>query len=471
MNESYLECPQCKANYGAFPARSRCSDCGSTLEYQYDYEALRSLASLKGSISFWRYASLLPEVKSRYRISLGEGGTPIIAAKRLAKKLGVVRLALKDETRNPTNSFRDRAATLMVSNAFEYGHKRVICASNGNLGASVAAYAAKAGLKCSVIVPRKVHVGKLAQMYAYNALVTTKGNIVDDSIELAEKLAREEDSYQATDGLNPLTIESQKTIAFEISEQIDIPDWIIAPMGSGGTVYSIWKGFRELELLALSEKLPRVVGVQAEGCAPIVKAFEKKDEIRRLSKVETDALAILVKQPLSGEQALKAIRESDGLAISVSDEKIRKAERLIAQSEGLFSELASAATISCVQKLAADGTIDSQDRVVCLITASGLKAPYVLEALIRHPKAIGMSGKVSLKLRILRLLELGKSYGYLIWNSLGRSISLQAVYQHLTELEERDLVSFKEEGKRKYYQITNRGKRVLDALEELAALF
>ncbi|MFX0089333.1 MAG: helix-turn-helix transcriptional regulator, partial [Candidatus Hodarchaeota archaeon] len=158
-------------------------------------------------------------------------------------------------------------------------------------------------------------------------------------------------------------------------------------------------------------------------------------------------------------------------AISVSDESIRKAEGLLAQSEGLFSELASAATISCVQKLVTDGAIDSTDKVVCLITASGLKAPYVLEALIRHPKVVGVRGKVSVKLRILRLLELGKSYGYLIWNSLGRSISLQAVYQHLTELEDKDLISSKEEGKRKYYQIMGRGKRVLDALEELAALF
>ncbi|MFX1598745.1 MAG: threonine synthase [Promethearchaeota archaeon] len=471
MNKSYLQCPQCDTNYKALPPKHRCSDCGSALEYQYDYEALKSLVSLEGSINFWRYASFLPEVKVEHRISLGEGGTPIIPAKRLSKKIGLTGLSLKDETRNPTNSFRDRAATLMVSNSFEYGYKHLVCASNGNLGASVAAYAAKAGLECSVIVPRRVHVGKLAQMYAYNAQITTSGDIVDDSIEMAEKLAREEGFYQATDGLNPLTIESQKTMAFEIWEQTDVPDWIIAPMGSGGTVYSLWKGFRELEVLDLSNKMPRIVGVQAEGCAPIVEAFEGEGGIKSPRKAETDALAILVKRPLIGEQALKAIRESDGFAISVSDESIRKAEGLLAQSEGLFSELASAATISCVQKLVTDGAIDSTDKVVCLITASGLKAPYVLEALIRHPKVVGVRGKVSVKLRILRLLELGKSYGYLIWNSLGRSISLQAVYQHLTELEDKDLISSKEEGKRKYYQIMGRGKRVLDALEELAALF
>ena len=187
---------------------------------------------------------MLPPVK--HMVSLGEGTTPLHKAERLAKAVGLKDLYLKDETRNPTSSYRDRAAAFLTSNAIDQGFEALVCASNGNMGASLAAYSAKAGLICHVLVPKVVDVGKLAQMIAYDAVIEESGDIVDDSIRKAADLAKETGWYQATAELNPLVVEAQKTISYEINEQFAVPDWVIVPMGSGGTIYSLWKGFKEL---------------------------------------------------------------------------------------------------------------------------------------------------------------------------------------------------------------------------------
>ena len=188
---------------------------------------------------------MLPPVK--HMVSLGEGGTPLHKAERLAKAVGLKDLYLKDETRNPTNSYRDRAAAFLTSNAIDQGFEALVCATNGNMGASLAAYSAKAELICHVLVPKVVDVGKLAQMIAYDAVIEESGDIVDDSIRKAADLAKETGWYQATAELNPLVVEAQKTISFEINEQFTVPDWVIVSMGSGGTIYSLWKGFKELK--------------------------------------------------------------------------------------------------------------------------------------------------------------------------------------------------------------------------------
>jgi threonine synthase len=463
-----LRCTQCSATLKPYPPRYKCEKCGGLLEYTLDFKQLRE-NKLAGTISFWKYKQLLPEVKNT--VTMGEGGTPLHKATRLAKKLGLSTVYLKDETRNPTNSFRDRCAALMVSNALDLKYNSMVCASNGNLGASSAAYCAKSGLTCHIIVPKLVDMGKLAQMLIYDAILDEHGEIVDDSIERAESLAKETGWYQATAELNPLVIEAQKTIAYEVAEQIGVPDWFIVSMGSGGIIYSIWKGFKELQMLGKVETLPKMAGVQAHGCAPIVNAHQKNQlKPAFVAKPSTHALGILVCNPLNGIWALKALTESKGIAVSVSDSEIFTAEQKIARLEGIFAEPASSATIAALEKMVAQGTINKKDRVVCLITASGLKATDVLQALTKKRKTAVVGLELSTKEKILRILSRKDTYGYDLWKKLGKTMTRAAVYQHLNELSERGLVIACKREKRKYFKITKRGKRALQAIDELKML-
>jgi threonine synthase len=463
-----LQCSRCSEVFESFPSRSRCQKCGGLLEYTYDLERLKEV-KLAGSLSFWRYKPLLPETKKA--VTMGEGGTPLHKAERLANKIGLKALFLKDETQNPTNSFRDRCATLMVSNALDLGHEFLVCASNGNLGASLAAYCAKSGLVCHVIVPKTVDMGKLAQMLIYDAIIEEHGETVDESIERAETLAKETGWYQAAAELNPLTIEAQKTIAYEIVEQFGVPDWLITPMGSGGTLYSVWKGFKEMQALGMADETPKMVGVQAHGCSPIVDAYLKnKLEPLAISKPSTHALGILVGNPLNGAWALKAIKESGGLAVSVQDPEILTAEQEIARLEGIFAEPSSSAAIAALKKLMDQGIIGKRDNVVCLITGSGLKATDVLQALAKKRKTAIVGLELSTKEKILRILSRGDAYGYDLWKKLGKTMTRAAVYQHLNALSKRGLIAaYKREG-RKYFKITKRGRRVLNAIQELKVL-
>lgn len=464
-----LQCSQCSATFKPYPPQHECKKCGGPLEYAYDFEQLKR-TQIIGPFTFWRYKSFLPEVTNV--VSMGEGGTPLHKAKRLAKKIGLGEVYLKDETRNPTNSFRDRCGALMVSNALDLKHDSVICASNGNIGASLAAYCAKSNLICHIIVPKIVDMGKMAQMLIYDAVIEEHGEIVDESIERVKSIVEETGWYQASAELNPLVVEAQKTIAFEVAEQAGVPEWFIVSMGSGGTIYSIWKGFKELYALGKIENLPKMVGVQAEGCAPIVNAHlkEKTETVSGLQKPSTHALGLLVANPLNEIWALRTLKESKGIAISVSDPEIFLAEQEIARLEGIFAEPASSATIAALKKLSSQGIIKPKEKVVCLITGSGLKATDILQALTKRRKTAVVGLELSTKEKIMCILCRKETYGYDLWKKLGKTITRAAVYQHLNELLERGLVVVSEREGRRYFKITKRGKRVLQAIDELKVL-
>jgi len=411
---------------------------------------------------------MLPLVE--HIVSLGEGGTSLHKAERLAKTIGLKQLYLKDETRNPTNSYRDRAASLLMSNAVDLGCEAMVSASNGNMGASLAAYSAKAGLICHVIVPKIVDVGKLAQMLAYDAVIEEFGDIVDDSIRKAIGIAKETNWYQATAELNPLVVEAQKTIAYEIYEQIGVPDWVLVPMGSGGTIYSLWKGFKELKQLCITNTLPRMVGIQPEGCAPIASSLNSTNVEQKGCTPSTRALAILVGEPLQSELAVKAITESNGLALTVSDQEILTAELQIAKLEGVFAEPASSSTVAALRKLTKEGKISTEESVVCLITGSGLKATDVLQALTKKQKTAGLSLEISTKQKILSIISQKDAYGYDLWIKLGKTMTRAAVYQHLNELSEKGVIVGYEKGGKRFFRITEKGKKVLAAFDDLKLL-
>lgn len=463
-----LECVKCLARYPEYPPIYKCPECGNLLEYIYDFKKLRK-RRLRGKFAFWRYRPLMPNVSEA--ISFGEGGTPLHKAGRLAEKLGVKSLFLKDETRNPTQSYRDRSAALLISNALDLNSETLICATQGNMGASLAAYSAKCGLTCHVIVPKMVDMGKLAQMLIYDAVIEEYGELVDEAITRAETLAKETGWYQATPELNPLVIEAQKTIAYEVVEQLGVPDWFIVSMGSGATAYSVWKGFRELREMGKIEHMPQMVGVQSTGCAPIINVYKGWESKRKKGeKPFTHALAILVEKPLYGELALQAIQDSSGKAVAVSDSEIFSAEQEIARLEGIFAEPSSSATIAALKKLMNENVINDDEKVVCLITGSGLKATDILQVLTKKRKTAGLGLELSTKEKILRIISRRESYGYEIWKKLGKTMTRGAVYQHLNELKRKGLITAYEKGGRKFFRLTRRGEKVLRAIDELKIL-
>jgi threonine synthase len=462
---SVLQCVECGNIAEPYPPRDRCPKCGGLYEYIVDLSKLET-EDLTESFTFWRYRRLLPEVRNQ--ATMHEGGTPLYKAERLARQMGLTQLYLKDETRNPTYSFRDRGAALMVSNILDLNYTAAACASNGNMGASLAAYCAKYGINCHLVIPKLVDMGKLAQMLVYDAVIEEHGETVDESIKRAEKLTQETGWYQATPELNPLVIEAQKTIAFEVAEQNGVPDWFMISMGSGGTLYSVWKGFTELYKLGEIDRIPRIVGVQAEGCSPIVDTFHgiQKEYLRPV----THAIGILFAEPVHKNLAVKALQNSKGLAVSISDQEILSAEQKIAKLEGLFAEPASSGTIAALNKLRAEENIGKDESVVCLITGSGLKATDVLQTLSKKRKSAIVGAEFSTKEKLLRALDKRDGYGYELWKELGKTMTRSAVYQHLNEMCDRGLLSSHTKKGKRYFAITERGRRVLKAIDDVKML-
>ena len=431
-------------------------------------------SQIKTNNKFWDYGFTFPIIEKDFIISLGEGGTPCRSSKRFGKKLEINTLYFKDETPNPTNSFKDRVAALLVSHARSWDFEKLVCASNGNQGASVAAYSSLEGIGCLNIIPKEIDVGKKAQMIAYNSDLKIVGETVDDAIDYILKNKDFENSYQCTPELNPLTLEAQKTIAYEIINQIEFPNWIIIPMGSGELLVSLWKGFNELKEINIIDDIPKLIGVQSQTSSPIVNELLKdsEHEIKIPEIYKSMALGILVKKPLYKELAVKCIKESEGTAIAVPEKLILSSIEELIRDEGIFAEPSSALTLAAIQLLEQKRMFESKDNVVCLITGSGLKAPYVLEAISSQTKTTGKGSIIITKLKILSQISLSSIKGITgtkIKETMG-TISLAAIYQHLKELETKGLISRKKEGKSVLYFITDSGKKVLDALDVLITL-
>jgi len=467
-----LICKQCKKEYELFPKTYTCRDCGGQLIYDVSLEK-ESIKEIFRKISssthknLWTYKDLLPPIDKQYIISLGEGGTPLIEAVNLAKQVGIKNLFLKDESRNPTQSFRDRAATVITSVAKMLGVRKVICASNGNMAASLAAYGSKAHLNVTVILPENVELGKLAQVHMYGSKVITFGKTVDDAIEYEISNFSFETYYHATPELNPLALEGQKTIAFELVDQLNTLDFIVIPTGSGSLAYSIWLGLKILKDADILQNIPRLVIVQPDSCAPIVWQLKNKEFKSESIKLIT---GIFVKNPKYIEEVVAAVKSTNGVGIAIPEEEIIEMEKKVAKYEGIFAEPSSATSIAGIQHLVSDGVIDKKDNVVAILTSSGLKTPYIIRALTQRKKTAVISKTLNTKIKILKFLEYGPSYGYEIWKQLFPTLKIQAVYQHLTELEDRGLIRASTKDRRKYFEITDKGKKVVKAFDELALL-
>lgn len=364
----HLSCMICGRKYDINEIVYRCS-CGGLLDVVIDVEKVENVFDGR-DITLWKYRSFLP---AEERVSLREGGTPIYELSQ-----GVY---LKNEGANPTGSFKDRGMTVGISKAIELGMRRVICASTGNTAASLAAYSARAGIKCYVLVPSgKVALGKLSQAIIHGAnIVQIKGNF-DEALDMVMSASREIGAY-IMNSINPFRLEGQKTIAFEIYDQLRfVPDAVIVPVGNGGNISAIWKGFKEMREAGITDRLPRMIGIQAEGASPLVRMFKEGGEFRPFERPETVATAIRIGNPVNWMKAVRAVKESNGLFESVTDEEILEAQHELASRHGIFVEPASAASLAGFKKLRRMGAI-GDERVVLVATGHGLKDP---DAVIRR---------------------------------------------------------------------------------------
>ena len=389
MAVTHLRCRECRTEY-PLEALYVCDRCFGPLEVAYDHSRLAGdVDGLRrriqaGPQNIWRYADFLPVLdgppgpsgRLASRTGLPAGCTPLIKADRLAKRLGLREVWVKNDAANPTHSFKDRVVSVAVTRARELGFKTIACASTGNLANSVAAHGAALGLESYVFIPADLEEQKILATGIYGTkLVAVKGNY-DDVNRLCTELSAEREWAFVNVNLRPYYAEGSKTLAYEIAEQLgfELPDRVIAPKASGSLFTKIAKGFEEWRELGLVDgDLPKMNGAQADGCSPIATAFANGHDICKPVKPNTIAKSLAIGNPADGPYALEIARKSGGSIDSVSDQEIRDGIALLAQTTGVFTETAGGVTTAVLAKLAARGDIDPDERVVLVITGEGLK--------------------------------------------------------------------------------------------------
>jgi len=381
-----LRCRECAR---PFPAEALhvCDYCFGPLEVAYDYEAVRAAVSREligsGPQTIWRYAPLLP-VADPSPIDLGAGFTPLVRADRLAAELGLGELWIKNDTVNPTGSFKDRVVSVALTKARQLGFKVAACASTGNLANAVAAHAARAGMVSVVFIPHDLETAKVVTTAVYGGHVVAVEGTYDDVNRLCAELTSDHPSWAFVNvNVRTYYAEGSKTLAFEVAEQLGwrAPDHVVVPVASGSQLTKVAKGFAELHAVGLLDEEPhvRVSGAQAAGCAPVATAFAEGTDAIRPVRPHTVAKSLAIGNPADGWYALQTVRSSGGALAAVTDEEILDGIRLLARTEGIFAETAGGVTIATLAKLAAQGVVRRDERVVAYVTGHGLKT---VEALV-----------------------------------------------------------------------------------------
>ena len=380
-----LRCRECARTYPA-EALHVCDYCFGPLEVAYDYEAVRAAVSRQaiaaGPPTIWRYAPLLP-VADEAPIDLGTGWTPLVRADRLAAELGLGELWIKNDTANPTGSFKDRVVSVALTKARALGFKVAACASTGNLANSVAAHAARAGMVSVVFIPHDLELAKVVTTAVYGGQVVAVEGTYDDVNRLCAELTSEHPSWAFVNvNVRTYYAEGSKTLAFEVAEQLgwEAPDHVVVPVGSGSQLTKVAKGFAELHAVGLLDEEPRVrvSGAQPAGCAPVATAFAEGTDAIRPVKPDTIAKSLAIGNPADGWYALQTVRDSGGALAAVSDDEVLEGIRLLARTEGIFAETAGGVTIATLAKLAAQGVVRRDERVVAYVTGHGLKTVEAL---------------------------------------------------------------------------------------------
>ena len=379
MPADALKCKECSTTY-PLEARYVCEKCFGPLEVSYA-PPTASADELKrriqaGPHTLWRYADFLP-LEGPPRSALPTGWTPLVRADRLAQRLGIGELWVKNETANPTHSFKDRVVSVALARAVELGFETIACASTGNLANAVAAHAAAAGLPSYVFIPSDLEEEKILATGAYGTnIIAIRGNY-DAVNRLCTEVAGERDSWAFVNvNVRPYYAEGSKTLAFETAEQLgwELPDRVVAPIASGSLFTKVARGFQEfIDAGLLTGDVPTMCGAQAEGCSPVAQAFAAGTDVCRPVKPDTIAKSLAIGNPADGPYAVELAQKTDGVIESVTDDEIRAGIRLLAETTGIFTETAGGVTTAVLAKLAAAGSIDRDERVVLYITGDGLK--------------------------------------------------------------------------------------------------
>jgi threonine synthase len=374
-----LRCSQCPLTFSPLELHNLCS-CGAPLLVGYDLETIRTKWTksdlLRAPFSLWRYAPVLP-CEASEAVTLEEGFTPLLRARSLGKELGADGLWVKDEGRNPTDSFKARGLSCAVSMAKKLGAKKLAISSAGNAGGALAAYAARAGLESFIFMPSDVPQANFVECVAAGAHVTLVDGLISDCGRLIAERKEKEGWFEVSTLKEPYRIEGKKTMGYEVAEQFDwqLPDAILYPCGGGVGLIGMWKAFAELEAVGwIDSKRPKMISVQAKGCEPITKAFEEgRDTATFWSGAYTVASGLRVPKALGDFLVLRAIRESHGTALSISDQEMLDAGLLLARCEGVFAAPETGACVAAARRLLSQGFLKPEERILIFSTGSGFK--------------------------------------------------------------------------------------------------
>ena len=392
MNKTFLRCRECKKEYDS-TFKYICDECFGPLDVHYHFPSITKDIFASREQTYWRYFELLPIIDKSNIVSINAGMTPLVRAEKLGKEIGLNNLYIKNDSVNPTFSFKDRPAGVAISKAKEFGLGSVGCASTGNLASATAAHAAKANLPCYIFAPSDIEHAKIAQSLSYGANYISVDGTYDDANRIAAQIGDTKGVGIVNINMRSYYVEGSKTLAYEVAEQLDwkVPDQLVVPTGSGAMLNAICKGFEELETVSLVDKVSKMHMncAQPRGCAPIVNAFKNNsDDVIPVENPDTVAKSLAIGDPGDGRYVLKRLKQYNGIAQESNNKETLDAILLLAKTEGIFTEPAGGVSVAVLKKMVEDGQIDKDETTVCYVTGNGLKATEAIMDVLSRPEVM-----------------------------------------------------------------------------------
>jgi threonine synthase len=392
MDKTFLQCRECKKEYDS-TFKYICDECFGPLDVHYHFPSITKDIFASREQTYWRYFELLPIIDKSNIVSINAGMTPLVRAEKLGKEIGLNNLYIKNDSVNPTFSFKDRPAGVAISKAKEFGLSSVGCASTGNLASATAAHAAKADFPCYIFAPSDIEHAKIAQALSYGANYISVDGTYDDANRIAAQIGDSKGVGIVNINMRSYYVEGSKTLAYEVAEQLDwkVPDQLIVPTGSGAMLNAICKGFEELETVSLIDKVSKMHMncAQPHGCAPIVSAFKNNsDNVIPVERPDTVAKSLAIGDPGDGRYVLKRLKQYNGIAQESSNKETLDAILLLAKTEGIFTEPAGGVSVAVLKKMVEDGKIDKDETTVCYVTGNGLKATESIMDVLSRPEVM-----------------------------------------------------------------------------------
>ena len=392
MRKIFLQCRECKKEYDP-TFKYICDECFGPLDVHYEFPYITKDVFASREQTYWRYFELLPIIDKSNIVSINAGMTPLVRAEKLGKKIGLNNLYIKNDSVNPTFSFKDRPAGVAISKAKEFGLSSVGCASTGNLASATAAHAAKADFPCYIFAPSDIEHAKIAQALSYGANYIAVDGTYDDANRIAAQIGDSKGVGIVNINMRSYYVEGSKTLAYEVAEQLDwqVPDQLIVPTGSGAMLNAICKGFEELETVSLIDKVSKMHMncAQPHGCAPIVNAFKNNsDDVIPVENPDTVAKSLAIGDPGDGRYVLKRLKQYNGIAQESNNKETLDAILLLARTEGIFTEPAGGVSVAVLKKMVEDGQIDKDETTVCYVTGNGLKATESIMEVLSRPQVM-----------------------------------------------------------------------------------